>query len=83
MSEKGKIPFGLLWGIVMSLAYAGIAWLVAFTPLLLRYNAYNDPQQHDENGALRAILAIIFFAYGIVRGYTTWVKFRSGSGGKE
>lgn len=77
MSAKSKISFGLVWGIAMSLAYAGIAWLVAFTPLLLRYNAYNDPQMHDENGALRTILALIFLIYGIVRGYTTWIKFRN------
>ena len=52
MSAKTNVSFRTVWGVCMALAYTGIACVVLFTPLLLRYNGANDPQLPDENAAL-------------------------------
>jgi hypothetical protein len=51
--------------------------VVLFTPLLLRYNGANDPQLPDENAALRIVLGIVFLVYGLMRGYSTWMRFKA------
>jgi hypothetical protein len=61
----------------MSLAYVGIAYLVLFTPVLIRYNEAND-KANDKNLLIRAIFGVIMLAYGIMRGYRTY-KSASGS----
>jgi len=43
----------------------------------LRYNGANDPQLPDENAALRIVLGIVFLVYGLMRGYSTWMKFKA------
>lgn len=77
MSAKTNVPFRTIWGICMALAYTGIACVVLFTPLLLRYNGTNDPQLPDENATLRIIFGIVFLVYGLMRGYSTWMKFKT------
>lgn len=69
--SKDKTEFRTLWGIFMSLVYIGIAYLILFTPLLIRYNETNNPD-YDNNATLRIIFAIILCSYGIIRGYRTW-----------
>ena len=73
MFENRKIPFRTVWGVLMTFVYLGLAYATAFTPLLIRYNAYNDPR-HDDNVMLRTILGIVFFVYAVVRGYNVWQK---------
>ncbi|MDR0414040.1 MAG: hypothetical protein LBH84_01310 [Prevotellaceae bacterium] len=68
--EKGKLPFRLIWGAFMSLAYVGIAYLVLFTPALIRYNENND-RGNDQNLLIRVVFGVIMLAYGILRGYRT------------
>ena len=41
MSAKTNVSFRTVWGVCMALAYTGIACVVLFTPLLLRYNGAN------------------------------------------
>ncbi|MDR3329222.1 MAG: hypothetical protein LBS63_03825 [Prevotellaceae bacterium] len=55
----------------MALAYIGIAYLIAFTPLFIRYNEQNDPTD-DKNLAVRWVFGGLIFAYGILRGYKTY-----------
>lgn len=61
----------------MSLAYVGIAYLVLFTPMLIRYNETND-KENDKNLLIRIIFGVIMLAYGIIRGYRT---YKSAAGG--
>ncbi|MDR2814283.1 MAG: hypothetical protein LBB79_06485 [Prevotellaceae bacterium] len=75
--EKKKPPFRLIWGACMSLAYVGIAYLVLFTPMLIRYNETND-KENDKNLLIRIIFGVIMLAYGIIRGYRT---YKSAAGG--
>jgi len=77
MSAKTNVSFRTVWGVCMALAYTGIACVVLFTPLLLRYNGANGPQLPDENAALRIVLGIVFLVYGLMRGYSTWMKFKA------
>ncbi|MDR0687548.1 MAG: hypothetical protein LBF55_02545 [Prevotellaceae bacterium] len=72
-----KPSFRLIWGAFMSLAYVGIAYLVLFTPMLIRYNEYND-KGSDQNLLIRIIFGVIMLAYGIARGYRTY-KSAAGS----
>jgi cytochrome c oxidase assembly factor CtaG len=75
--EKGKPSFRLIWGALMSLAYIGIAYLVLFTPMLIRYNENND-RGNDKNLLIRIALGVIMLAYGVMRGYRTY-KSTTGS----
>ncbi len=77
MFGKGTVSFRGVWSLFMTFAYVGIAYLVVFTPMLLRYNAYNDPSMRDENATLRIILGIIFLIYGIMRGYSCWIRYKA------
>ncbi|NDW17949.1 hypothetical protein D0T53_03330 [Dysgonomonas sp. 216] len=70
--EDSKISFKLIWGILMVIAYLGIAYLVVFTPMLIRYNARDNQPTNDENFVLRIVLGIILLAYGLFRGYRIW-----------
>lgn len=69
--EKKKPSFRLIWGVFMSLAYVGIAYLVFFTPVLIRYNEAND-RENDKNLLIRIIFGVIMLAYGLARGYRTY-----------
>ncbi|MDR1342832.1 MAG: hypothetical protein LBK18_06215 [Prevotellaceae bacterium] len=69
--EKGKPSFRLIWGVFMSLAYVGIAYLVLFTPVLIRYNENND-KENDKNLLIRIIFGVIMLAYGVMRGYRVY-----------
>lgn len=69
--NKPGNSFRIVWGAFMTLAYIGIAYLVLFTPILIRYNATNDPQ-YDNNKIVRIIFGVVLLLYGIVRGYRTW-----------
>lgn len=60
-----------MWGFFMSLAYVGIACMVLFTPLLIRYNETND-QSNDKNLLIRIIFGVIMLLYGVIRGYRTY-----------
>lgn len=73
-STRGQ--FSVIWGVVMSLVFIGVAYLIYFTPYLLKYNAINDPEQ-DQFIVLRTILAIVFFLYGIARGYRTYREWKT------
>ncbi|MDR0712191.1 MAG: hypothetical protein LBF67_07610 [Prevotellaceae bacterium] len=75
--EKKKPSLRLMWGVFMSLAYVGIAYLVLFTPMLIRYNEVND-KENDKNLLIRIIFGVIMLAYGIMRGYRTY-KSAAGS----
>lgn len=61
----------------MSLAYVGIAYLVLFTPVLIRYNENND-KENDKNLLIRIIFGVIMLAYGAMRGYRVY-KSAAGS----
>lgn len=61
----------------MSLAYVGIAYLVLFTPVLIRYNEAND-RTNDKNLLWRILFGVIMLAYGAMRGYRTY-KSATGS----
>ena len=52
--------FKILWGIMMTLLYLGMACLIAFSDIF-----------HIGKG-LSIIMAILFFIYGIFRGYRVW-----------
>jgi uncharacterized membrane protein HdeD (DUF308 family) len=69
--EKGKPSFRLIWSVFMSLAYVGIAYLILFTPALIRYNETND-KGNDKNLLIRIIFGVIMLCYGIMRGYRTY-----------
>ena len=65
--------FRFIWGVFMAIAYIGIAYLVTFTPLLIRYNAAGGTNPaNDENFIVRIVLGVVLFAYGIFRGYRIW-----------
>lgn len=70
--EDNKSSFKLVWGILMVIAYIGIAYLVVFTPVLIRYNDTTNTSDNDHNFVIRIILGIVLFAYGIFRGYRIW-----------
>jgi len=70
--EDNKPSFKLIWGIFMALAYVGIAYLVVFTPVLIRYNDSTNTSANDQNFVVRIILGSILFIYGIFRGYRIW-----------
>ena len=63
-----KISFRIVWGILMALAYIGIAYLVFFTPVLIPYNETNDPS-NDTHLVIRLLFGSVVFVYGLVRGY--------------
>lgn len=56
----------------MVIAYLGIAYLVVFTPVLIRYNDTTNTSANDENFIARIVLGIILFVYGVFRGYRIW-----------
>jgi len=62
----------LVWGIVMTITYIGISYLVVFTPVLIRYNRTNNSPSNDENFVFRIILGVVLFVYGMFRGYRIW-----------
>ena len=66
------MKFRLIWGVLMALAYVGIAYLVVFTPLLIPYNSHNNKASSDEYFIVRIALGVVLFAYGIFRGYRLW-----------
>lgn len=71
MSDN-KTSFRLIWGIIMVIAYLGIAYLVVFTPVLIRYNDTTNTSTNDENFIARIVLGVILFVYGVFRGYRIW-----------
>lgn len=75
-NETAGRKFGLrfVWGLFMVFAYIGIAYLVFFTPVLLRYNAENDPA-NDQNLVARIFLGSVLLVYGVFRGYRFY-KYR-------
>lgn len=66
------MTFRFVWSICMIVVYIGIAYLVVFTPVLIRYNSMDNSPAHDENFLARIALGIVLFAYGIFRGYRIW-----------
>ena len=50
----------LIWGIIMTAFYLGMAVMLVISDLF------------DMNRVLQIILAILFFVYGIFRGYRVW-----------
>lgn len=50
----------LIWGIFMTLFYLAMAVLLAFSDIF------------DIRFSFRIIIAILFFVYGIFRGYRVW-----------
>ncbi|GAB6012341.1 hypothetical protein [Viscerimonas tarda] len=64
--------FRFIWGAFMAVAYIGIAYLVVFTPVLIRYNANDNKSANDEYFIVRIILGLVLFAYGLFRGYRIW-----------
>lgn len=56
----------------MVFAYIGIAYLVVFTPVLIRYNDTNNDSSNDQNLIIRLALGATLFIYGIFRGYRLW-----------
>jgi len=72
--KKDNSSFKFAFGIFMVIAYLGIAYLVVFTPVLIRYNSddiYNT-SNNDENFVARIILGTVLLIYGIFRGYRMW-----------
>lgn len=70
--NKNSSSFKFAWGIFMVIAYLGIAYLVVFTPVLIRYNATTNTSENDENIVVRIVLGIILLVYGLFRGYRIW-----------
>lgn len=70
--KKENSSFKFAWGIFMVIAYVGIAYLVVFTPVLIRYNAEANTSDNDENFVARIILGVVLLAYGLFRGYRIW-----------
>ncbi len=66
------MKFQFIWGILMVIAYIGIAYLVVFTPLLIRYNGIDNSPSNDQNFIIRIVLGIVLFVYGLFRGYRMW-----------
>ena len=50
----------LIWGIIMTAFYLGMAVMLVISDLF------------NLNKVLQIILAVLFFAYGIFRGYRVW-----------
>lgn len=50
-----------IFGIFMIFFYLGVSILLVFTPIF-----------KDINIAARIIMAVLFFAYGLFRGYRAW-----------
>lgn len=70
MKNAPKDSFKLIWSIVMSLVYLGIAYLVVFTPVLIPYSLRgHNTSANDENFFIRIFLGVILLIYGIYRGY--------------
>ncbi|MFR9166484.1 MAG: hypothetical protein ACLVKO_09820 [Dysgonomonas sp.] len=72
MKDNNKNSFQLVWGILMVVAYIGIAYLVVFTPVLIRYNDTTNTSSNDENFVVRIVLGVVLFVYGVFRGYRMW-----------
>jgi hypothetical protein len=62
--QKNKFSFKLVWGIVMVVAYLGIAYVLVFSPLFKERSTIPE--------GIRIAIAIVFSAYGIYRGYRLW-----------
>lgn len=61
MSESNpKTDSRVFWGIFMTIAYIGIAYMLVFTTLF-----------ENIDHSVRVFLAVILFLYGIFRGYRT------------
>lgn len=68
--KMGKIVFeclnmkkerlSIVWGIIMTLFYLGMAFLIVFSDIF-----------HMGEG-FKIIMALLFFLYGIFRGYRVW-----------
>lgn len=70
--KKEDSSFKFAWGVLMVIAYLGIAYLVVFTPVLIRYNTDTNTSANDENFVTRIILGVVLLAYGLFRGYRIW-----------
>lgn len=64
--------FRFIWGVFMVIVYLGVAYLVVFTPLLIRYNARDNNPENDEYFIVRIALGLLLFIYGLFRGYRMW-----------
>jgi hypothetical protein len=69
MKENNKITFKSIWGLIMSIIYLGIAYLVVFTPRLLPYNFRENSKANDDFEVVRILLGFALCLYGIYRGY--------------
>lgn len=61
MTERNKPSFKFIWGIVMVFFYLCISVLMIFTPVFDSVSLF-----------LRIIMGILFFVYGLFRGYRMW-----------
>jgi hypothetical protein len=75
MPIQRKIPFRIVWGGLMTLAYIGIAYLALFTPVLIPYNDTNDSAT-DQHLLMRCLFGVVVFVYGLVRGYRTYRQLK-------
>ncbi|MBD8347137.1 hypothetical protein [Dysgonomonas sp. HGC4] len=66
--KKNGITFKLIWNIIMFVIYLGIAYLIAFTPVLLPYN-YRGNDPHDDFVIPRIVLGVGVTVYALFRGY--------------
>ncbi|PXV68880.1 hypothetical protein CLV62_101146 [Dysgonomonas alginatilytica] len=66
--KKNGITFKFIWNIIMFVIYLGIAYLIAFTPMLLPYN-YRANDSHDDFVIPRIVLGVGVAVYALFRGY--------------
>lgn len=61
MEQKNKSPYKLIYGIFMVFFYLAISIMLVFTPIF-----------ENVNIIVRIIMGILFFVYGLFRGYRMW-----------
>lgn len=59
---KNNFSFKIIWGIVMCLIYLAVSLLLVFSPIFV------------DSAPLwaRIVMGLLFFLYGIFRGYRVW-----------
>ncbi|MEN9918937.1 MAG: hypothetical protein RL662_1373 [Bacteroidota bacterium] len=73
--DTNKYSFKTIWSIFMAIAYIAIAYLVAFTPYMLRYNFRDNLKENDDFIIIRIFIAIIALLYASFRVYRI-IKFK-------
>lgn len=64
--------FRVLWGVVMTIVFFVISYLIYFTPYIFRYDYSVGDSGYDTFQTLRTILAIVFALYAVSRAFRTY-----------